>query len=150
MIQEEAVLKAQQSWRDYVLSFGSLKGDREALEKQAREFYQTLYKNDELSFKPTRAAKIPFRNDEAGFKSYFIAGNSAYPEDSGFVLNGFRDIRFKNSAVIIKDHFAVASGVYTFHLNDGGTWPVEYTFVYEEDEDGLKIVAHHSSAPFSE
>ena len=150
MISKEEILQAQQAWKDYVLSFSAIKDDRAQLEERAREFYQTLYKNDELSFKPTKAAKIPFRNDEAGFISYFINGNPDYSEDTGFVLNGFRDIVFDNTAIIIKSDYAIASGIYTFHLNDGGTWPVEYTFVYERDGDGIKAVAHHSSAPFSE
>lgn len=150
MIQKQEILDAQQAWKGYVLSFAAIKDDRARLEARAREFYHDLYQNDHLSFKPTKAAVIPFRNDEAGFLSYFINGNADYPEDSGFVLGGFRDIVFANLTVIIKEHFAIASGIYTFMLNNGDAWPVEYTFVYEEGDKGLKIVAHHSSAPFSE
>ena len=150
MITKEEVLSAQKAWKDYAMSFSAIKDDREQLKKKVREFYQTIYKNDEFSFKPTKAAKIPFRNNEAGFASYFIKGNPDYPEDTGFALNGFHDIVFNNEAIILKEHFAIASGIYTFHLTGGGTMPVEYTFVYEKDADGLKIIAHHSSAPFSE
>lgn len=150
MIQKDDILKAQQAWKSYMLSFGAMgNGNREAQVKRAKEFYRTLYNNDELSFKPTKAAKIAYRNDLEGFTSYFIGGNPDYPEDKGFVGAGFRDIRFENKAIIIKNDYAIAGGWYHFDLPDGGVWTVEYTFVYEQDGDDLKIVAHHSSQPYS-
>lgn len=149
MIEKEEIVAAQNAWKEFVMSLSSLKEDRAALEAKAKAFYKTLYKNDELSFKPTRAAKIPFRNDEAGFVSYFIAGNSDYPEDTGFALGGFRDIRFDNTAIIVRGNIAIAGGVYYFQPNDGNTATMEYTIVYEKGNGGLKIIAHHSSKPYS-
>ncbi len=149
MIQTEEVLAAQNAWKEFIMALSPLKDDRAALEAKAKEFFRTLYNNDELSFKPTRAAKIPFRNSEAGFVSYFIGGNPDYPEDTGFALVGFRDIRFDNTAIILKDDIAIAGGVYYFQPNDGDMAVMEYTIMYEKSGDGLRIAAHHSSKPYS-
>ena len=41
---------------------------------------------------------------------------------------------------------AINSGVYTFTFADGAVVTARFTYVYRQDEDGWKIIEHHSSA----
>ena len=41
---------------------------------------------------------------------------------------------------------AINSGVYTFTFADGAVVTARFTYVYRQNEDGWKIIEHHSSA----
>lgn len=41
---------------------------------------------------------------------------------------------------------AINSGVYTFTFADGAVVTARFTYVYRRDNDGWKIIEHHSSA----
>jgi len=80
--------------------------------------------------------------------SYFVASNGACPEDKGFAIKGWTNVRFENSDVIIDGNTALAMGNYYFTAPDGAEVKVEYTFGYIQDDDGnLRIQLHHSSMP---
>ena len=81
-------------------------------------------------FKPTKTAVRQFRVEEAGALSYFIAGNDEYPEDKGFALQPWTNVRFENAAVILEDKRAIAMGNYFFTDLNGNETKVEYTFGY--------------------
>ena len=51
-----------------------------AAEEHINNFYN--YQEESVLFKPTLAAEQPFRTDFVGALSYFVGGNSDYPEDN--------------------------------------------------------------------
>ena len=80
--------------------------------------------------------------------SYFVASNNACPEDKGFAIKGWTNVRFENAGVILRETTALAMGNYFFTTPEGDEVKVEYTFGYMLDEVGaLRINVHHSSMP---
>lgn len=150
-IEEEDVLEAQEMWGSGIVNIGSQDSWEESKEA-AEDHINTLYAYDTTGvvFKPTKASDVPFRNTFDSALSYFVGQNDEYPEDGGFALEPWTDVRFDNKGIVLLDDAAIAGGVYYFTDTDGGETAVEYTFVYTEDEYGnLRISAHHSSLPFA-
>merc|ERR1712014_16665 len=107
------------------------------------------YKTGPVLFKPTKAAAKPFRLDPTAALSYFVSGNTAFPEDKGFALKPCTGVRFENNGVLLEGTTALAQGNYFFTDTDGKETKVEYTFGYFRDSEGqLRINLHHSSLPF--
>ena len=99
-------------------------------------------------FKPTLAAMDQFRPTFESALSYFVASNNACPEDEGFAIKGWTNVRFENHKVTTDGNGAFAMGNYFFTDPEGFEVKVEYTFGYIEDEDSnLRIQLHHSSMP---
>ena len=152
MFTEQEVVKAQEAWGSGIVKIGSLKADVAAATKAAEEHLDALYAFDlgEVLFKPTKCAVVQFRLDKVSALSYFVGGNSDYPEDHGFAINPWTAVRFQNAAVILEENRAIAMGNYWFTDLDGNETKVEYTFGYKKDAAGnIKIDLHHSSLPFA-
>ena len=112
-------------------------------------FFQT-YQNCEVLFKPTLARDIQFRKSKDAALSYFVSGNNSFPEDKGFALKKWTNVRWENSGIQIFDSLALAMGNYYF-TNSEGVTKVEFSFVYKKNDDGdLKIILHDSHLPFQD
>ncbi|BDD02954.1 phosphoribosyl-AMP cyclohydrolase [Aureibacter tunicatorum] len=151
MITKENVLAAQDSWGSAIVEIGSHKG-KETLTDVTSNIIDRLYAYElgTVLFKPTKAAEIQFRPTKESALSYFIGGNSNFPEDGGFAIQPWTAVRFENSDIILEENRAIAMGNYFFTDLDGGVTKVEYTFGYKKDGNGnLKIDLHHSSLPYN-
>ena len=140
----------QKAWGKSVVNLGKLflqKMDvKAAAEKHVELFYN--YPGTVL-FKPTKVNQIQFRKTFEGAVSYFIGENINYPEDHGFALQPWTNVRFENSEFIFSKNTAQTMGNYFFTDLNGNETKVEYTFGYILSEDRLlKINLHHSSIPF--
>jgi hypothetical protein len=153
MISEKEILNIQKTWGDALIKIGKLKGDRAACKREAEKVIDMLYAYDlgTVLFKPTRAAEDQFRETREGAVSYFVGGNSNFPEDTGFALQPWTKVRFENSGLILNENTALAMGNYFFtEAETGAVKKVEYTFGYLKDDHGdLRINLHHSSVPFT-
>ncbi|MDD3858654.1 MAG: hypothetical protein PHW83_00530 [Bacteroidales bacterium] len=151
MISKEQVLKAQEEWGQGVVKTGTLKTDRKNCEQFIVEFIDKYYAFNisTVLFKPTKASLVQFRTDKEGAKSYFIGGNSKYPEDHGFAIHPWTKVRFENSNIILDENRAFAMGNYYFMDMKGEETKAEYTFGYKLVNGDLKIDIHHSSLPFN-
>jgi len=151
-IKEPEVLAAQRKWAQGIVDIGKLAGGSSAdYTKRAAEVIDTLYgfESGPVLFKPTKASAIPFRLDRTGALSYFVSGNSAFPEDKGFALKPWTAVRFENDGILLEGPTALAQGNYFFTGTDGSETKVEYTFGYFRDSKGqVRINLHHSSLPF--
>jgi hypothetical protein len=150
-ITESEITEAQKTWGDGVVNIGaaySSGGDyRKAAERHVDNFY--AYQFGPVLFAPTKATHDQFRKTRDGAISYFVGGNDDYPEDKGFALTPWTDVRFENAGTYIHGDYAVAMGNYYFTPKDGEEVKVEYTFGYIKDSDGkLKINLHHSALPY--
>ena len=82
--------------------------------------------------------------------SYFTASNGACPEDTGFAIQGWTNVRFDNQNMILNESSTIAMGNYFFTSPEGNEVKVEFTFGYLLDSTGaLRIHLHHSSLPAS-
>ena len=105
-----------------------------------------LYDFSVLLFKPTMAADI--RTDAAGALSYFIGGNAHYPEDQGFLHNGFVAVDFASTRGPMLDESQTTAqdmGHYTFTTPDGSVVKADYSFCYRKVDGRTLITLHHSS-----
>lgn len=151
-ITKSDVLTAQKDWGNGIVSIGEVfqgKGDyRTAALNHILKSYD--YDNGGIVlFKPTLAADIPFRPTVEGALSYFVGGNAAYPEDGGFAIKPWTNVRFDNHGMIFTGNQAIAMGHYYFTDLSGVETKVEYTLGFIKKADGtVKINVQDSSLPF--
>ena len=150
MMDVRDVEKAQKAWGDGIVAIAAAHSTGGDFVGIATNHVNTLYayQMGPVLFKPTLAAVDQFRPTFETALSYFVASNGACPEDKGFAIKGWTNVRFDNSDVIIDGNTALAMGNYFFTDPDGSEVKVEYTFGYIQDDDGdLRIQLHHSSMP---
>jgi len=150
MIKEEEILLNQEKWKNGIIKIGKLKDDFDECKDFAQSFIDELYAfaYGKVLFKPTRASVKQFRSDRQSALSYFIGGNDKYNEDTGFALNPWINISFKNTGIILEENRAIAMGNYYFTDSKENIIKVEYTFCYKKYSNGLRIDVHHSSFPY--
>ena len=148
-MREEDIISIQKEWASGIVKMGELSNDRDSLESFTSDFLDKIYDFDnQVLFKPTKAANEQFRNSKGSAYSYFIAGDDREcQEDNGFALSKWTEILFDNSNIIINEDIAIAMGNYTFK-NEGSKIKVEYSFVYKNYGNQIKIILHHSSIPY--
>ena len=153
MITEAHILEAQKNWGEGIINIGRVfleKGDyKAAAEQHINTFYN--YQEGKVLFKPTLASIKQFRLDFDAALSYFVGGNEAFPEDHGFAIKPWTDVRWENIGTTILGETGLAMGNYYFTPHDGSdAVKVEYSFGYTRDSKGdLKIILHDSHVPFS-
>ena len=148
-MREEDIINIQKEWASGIVKMGELSNDRDSLESFTSDFLDKIYDFDnQVLFKPTKAANEQFRNSKGSAYSYFIAGDDREcQEDNGFALSNWTEILFDNSNIIINEDIAIAMGNYTFK-NEASMIKVEYSFVYKNYGNKIKIILHHSSLPY--
>ena len=150
MVTLAKVKDAQRAWGKGIVAIATAHTNGGDYVGLATNHVNTLYayQMGPVLFKPTLAAVDQFRPTFETALSYFVASNNACPEDQGFAIKGWTDVRFENSDVIIDGNTALAMGNYFFTSPEGAEVKVEYTFGYIEDDNGdLRIQLHHSSMP---
>lgn len=150
MVTVAEVKDAQRAWGEGIVAIATAHTNGGDYVGLATDHVNTLYayQMGPVLFKPTMAAVDQFRPTFETALSYFVASNNACPEDQGFAIQGWTNVRFENSDVIIDGNTALAMGNYYFTSPEGSEVKVEYTFGYIEDGNGdLRIQLHHSSMP---
>lgn len=151
ILTKKAVREFQKSWSEGLIEIGKAYSNQQNYQQIAEEFLYRFYGYEEgiVLFKPTLASIEQFRDTAEKALSYFIAGNENYPEDQGFALRPWAEVRYKNEGIILMHKRAVAMGNYFFTDYNDVTVKVEYTFGYFLTKEGeTKIQLHHSSMPF--
>ncbi|MDP3462516.1 MAG: hypothetical protein Q8S18_06990 [Bacteroidales bacterium] len=151
-ISEQEVLDAQQAWGEGIVKIGKAYTDSADYVTIATDHINNFYgyKSGLVLFKPTLASVVQFRTSFDGALSYFVAGNPNYPEDHGFAIKPWSNVRWESTGIIIQGNMAVAMGNYYFTPARGGDEvKVEYSFAYTKNTDGqLSIVLHDSHLPY--
>lgn len=152
-ITQAEVVEAQLEWGAGIVKIGQAFQDKGDYVQAAKDHIQTLYGYDlsMVLFKPTLASEHQFRETFDAALSYFVGGNDTYPEDKGFALAPYTNVRWENSGIInYTGTMAIAMGNYYFTTLEGNEVKVEYTFGYVKDIKGkLRIVAHKSALPYN-
>lgn len=102
-------------------------------------------------FKPTlTVAPQTFRTTREGALAYFVGRDSAFPNDGGFALKGWRKCEPENAGIVITGNSAISMGNVSMWDSKGAMTKVDKTWGYVRGADGkLKIVLHHSSLPYT-
>jgi hypothetical protein len=151
-ISEAEVVEAQREWGDGIVRIGRVYSEKGDYRRAAIDHISELYGYDLglVLFKPTLASIDQFRESFDAALSYFVGGNPTYPEDEGFALAPYTNVRWQNSGIINNNcSMAVAMGNYYFTTTQNKEVKVEYTLGYVKDRDNkLRIVVHKSSLPY--
>ena len=147
---KKLILEYQNKWASGIVEIGKTKNNFKESVSVTTKFINELYdfENGNVQFKPTKASEKQFRNDFESALSYFIGNNTDFSEDSGFALNPWVSVEFKNDSLKVYDDIGIAMGNYFFIDQNGVKTKVEYSFVYKKVGDSLKIILHHSSLPY--
>ena len=152
MITKSQIHETQKKWGDGIVKIGALKDNESECLEFTSSFLNSLYdfENNDVLFKPTKAAEQQFRPNFEMALSYFLGGSKSYcSEDEGFAMKPWLDVKFENAGFIIENERAIAMGNYFFTDSSGAVAKVEYTFGYKLRNGSLFIDLHHSSLPFS-
>jgi hypothetical protein len=147
----DEVKKAQKSWGDGIVEIGRvfLKGGdyKKAAKEHILDHYD--YEDGLVLFKPTLASAIPFRPTVEGALSYFVGGNKEFPEDKGFAIKPWTNVRFDNHNIITYGMKAISMGHYYFTDQSGKETKVEYTLGFIKRGDDIMITLQDSSLPYN-
>jgi hypothetical protein len=152
IITEKEIEKVQKKWAESLVKIGRRFFENKDYKTTARNHVEVFYgyREGTVLFKPTLANNKQFRKTFESALSYFIGGNPEFPNDKGFALNPWKEVRFENSGFILKEHSAIAMGNYFFIDFQGNATKVEFTLGFYRSEEGpLKINLHHSSIPYN-
>ena len=155
-ITEAEVNAAQQAWCDGLVEIGKVHDQGGDYKTVANRVIDDLYdyKEGKVFFKPTLAfGKNTFRNTREGALSYFIGGNADFPEDTGFALKHWVEVRYNNNAaengIQIHGDIAITMGNVYLTNSKGDEVMVDKTFVFRRCSDGkLRLCVHKSALPF--
>jgi len=146
------VEKAQEAWGDGIVKIGEIYLEdgnyKEAAMKHIMNSYD--YADGSVLFKPTMAAERPFRPTAEGALSYFVGGNDKFPEDKGFAIKPWTNVRFENHNIITYGMKGIAMGHYYFTDLKGKETKVEFTLGFLKRGDDIKITIQDSSLPFDD
>lgn len=154
-ITEPEVLQAQQAWCKALIdiSAANSSGGQPAAKALAEKVIDSAYayQMGAVLFKPTlTTSPQTFRTARDGALAYFVGGNPAFPNDTGFALKGWSKCEIANSAVLIHGDTASTLGNVLFTGADGKITTVDKTWTFVKDSAGkLRIVVHHSSLPYT-
>ena len=99
MVSLEDVERVQQEWGDGIVAISKSYTDGGDYVGIAANHINTLYgyQIGSVLFKPTLALIDQFRPTFDSALSYFVASNNACPEDEGFAIKGWTEVRFVNN-----------------------------------------------------
>ena len=103
-----------------------------------------------MLFKPTLSGgSQTFRPTKEGALSYFIGGNSDYPNDNGFKLKPWVKVWYSKEDFILHGDLAIVQCNVHFIGDDDSHIFVNKSFVFKLCDDGkIRIILHQSSLPY--
>lgn len=153
-ITERETVAAQQAWCSALLDISAAyeKDGQAAAKALAAKVIDSAYayQMGAVLFKPTLTVNPQtFRHTRAGALSYFVGGDSSFPNDTGFALKGWRKCEPVNSAIFLDGNSAITMGKVHLTDKDGKVTTVDKTWGYVKDDAGnLRIILHHSSLEY--
>jgi hypothetical protein len=150
-ISEAEIVAAQKAWCQALVDIGQAykQGGLATAQRKAEQSIDAAYAYQQgpVLFKPTLTVQPnTFRTSREGALSYFVGGNTAFPEDTGFALQGWTSCVADNSAIRIAGNTANTMGKVRLSNAQGQITTVDKTWGYIKDPQGsLRIVLHHSS-----
>jgi hypothetical protein len=145
------IVALQIAWGEGLVAISSAYAEGRDYASIAQGVLDSLYGyvDGPVLFKPTVAQEVPFRFTEEAAASYFIGG--IIPEDTGFALNPWTDVRFGDDGqhIINGDNALWMGSVYLTNGN-GEETRVEKSFgLYRDNSGDIRLQLHHSSVPYN-
>jgi hypothetical protein len=151
-ITRDEVVQALDDWGKGLMSIATAKANNEDYVAVAIDVIKKAYNYDNglVLFKPTVAAEIPFRTTFTGALSYFVGGNPAFPEDTGFALSPWKSVSFEIVGIVYGKGRVIVQTITTLTKQDGSSVTPYFSmgFTRTSESGALKIDLHHSSLPY--
>ncbi len=155
-ITEAEVNAAQRAWCEGLVRIGKVHEQGGDYVSAASQLIDDLYdyESGQVFFKPTLASgENTFRPTKEGAMAYFVGGNEAFPEDTGFALKHWIEVSYDNNAadngIQIHGDIAITMGNVYLTNSKGEEVMVDKTFVFRRCQDGkLRLCVHKSALPF--
>ncbi len=153
-ISEREVLAAQEGWCKALVDISATyeQSGHATAKALAEKVIDAAYgyQLGAVLFKPTLTVNPQtFRTTREGALSYFVGGNPAFPQDTGFALKGWKKCDIANAAIFIAGDSATTMGKVHFTGKDGKVTTVDKTWKFVKDDAGaLRVVVHHSSLEY--
>ncbi len=148
-ITEVEIKQFQNAWSQSIIGIGGAFNNDRDYKDLAKRHVQNFYGFDdgEVLVKPAFAKSKKFRTTSEGIISYLVGGNDNFPEDQGFALRVWKDIRWENAGIINGDgDVALAMGNYYLTDSLGEEQEFEFTIGFKKNKaKELKIVAHKAA-----
>lgn len=153
---EAEVNAAQQAWCDALVEIGRRYDAGEDYRAFAEQVIRDAYdfEDGQVFFRPTLAwGDQTFRKTKEGALAYFVGGDENYPNDGGFALKGWQQVRYDNGArgadgVMIHGNIGLTMGNVYLTDKKGNEIYVDKTFVFRKDDRGVvRLILHKSSLP---
>jgi len=154
-ISETEVLQTQKAWREALVAISREYGDHgmKPAHDMATKVIDATYEYQwgQVLFKPTLTQEPQtFRTDREGALSYFFGHKPKHPGDTGFALNGWREVGFENAAILLDGERTTTLGKLSFTDKDGKVTTVDKSWTFRKDDEGtIRSVQHHSSLPYA-
>ena len=150
MITNDEVLEFQYKWGAGIVRISNAYKNGGDYISEANNFIGELYAygNHEVLFKPTLARDVQFRLNRLSALSYFIGGNPDFPEDEGFAIKGWDNVRWDNAGVHTSEDYAISMGNYYFMKHNENDLKVEYSIVLKKIKGSLRMILHDSHLPY--
>ncbi len=150
-ITEEEIREALINWGKGLVSIANAYAEEKDYMAIARNVIERCYAYDigPVLFKPTLASEVMFRTTFEGALSYFVSGNSNFPEDTGFALKPWVQADFELAGIVHGCSQGVAMGNKLLLDKSKNITVANFTMGFIRDDRGnLKINLHHSSLPY--
>jgi len=155
-VTSDDLLAARTAWGDGLVAIAEA-FDTDGIER-ARHIASDVidaaygYQLGPVLFKPTLSGGAQtFRTTKAGALSYFVGHSTDYPQDGGFALKSWREVRSETAAEFTDGDVGMWMGWILCIDKDGKLTKVDKSFGYQKDAEGnMRIVLHHSSLPYAE
>jgi hypothetical protein len=155
IITEAEVRSMHKAWGDGLVTIATTYDEQgfDAAKQVAQTVLDAAYgyvDDIPVLFKPTLASgPQTFRLSNAGALSYFVGGDSDYPDDTGFAIRGWRSVESYPVGILLLGDTAISLGNVYCADKDGKTTIVDKTWAYKKDDVGnVRIILHHSSLPY--
>lgn len=147
---EADIVAAQREWEASLLDIARTHQDHgpEAARARAARMIDRLYgyARGPVLFKPTLASgSRTFRTTRAGALAYFAGGDPDFPDDTGFALKPWREVRIRNVGMQLRHDTAMVMSRAVLVDDRGRVTEVDKSWGYRRGPEGLRIVLHHSS-----
>lgn len=134
-ISEAEVLAAQKAWGEALVAISTTfeRDGRDAARRLAERVIDGAYgyQMGTVLFKPTlTTAPQTFRTTRDGALAYFVGGNPAFPQDTGFALKGWRKVDVRNAGIFIAGDVATTMGNVMITDKDGKVTTVDKTWKF--------------------
>lgn len=156
LITEDEVESMSKAWGDALINISKAYEEEgfdaaKNLTEKAIDKFFCYHLGIPVGFKLSRSiAPQTFRTTPEAAVAYFVGNNSDYPNDTGFALQGWVQVKYYRATDLLLGRVALSMGTEHLTNKDGNVTLVDKTWgLLKEDNGNICIMIQHNSVPYS-